>query len=301
MRITEDKLRRIIREEVEKEVDEAHAGSLGVSYERPEYQVPGTDEPEPEGEDDFERYVSHRAHGAARYARSGRFKSLAEKHFANLQFPVWTAPYIGNLSDVSNIVDRDGRWCKRMMIMDLERDGKPFLRKHGYSTEGVTKNDLVILYTSGVANRDVLATPWMIIHSIFDSGPCADVFDNRYSGIQKVLNSGGKHTPDYYEGIARSYLKSINDDSEFDWNSYLTMKSARDNKISVAGDALAEMVCQMLLTQGGLKLNLDDFEPGDPQRKSLQWMGDQAKQAAFGFRSRAKGKLIIIAVNQGDL
>jgi hypothetical protein len=39
-----------------------------------------------------------------------------------------------------------------MNVMDLGKDGKDFLRRHGYKTEDVGNNDLVILYTTGVAD-----------------------------------------------------------------------------------------------------------------------------------------------------
>lgn len=285
-------IREMLWEVIEKDIDEAHAGSLGFAYEKPEYQVPDSDETEPEGEEEFQAYVKDRARGAQRYARSGRFKHLAEKHYANIPFPVWTAPYIGNLSGFSTVIDQPER-CGRMGMMDLVYDGKSVLRKLGYTTEGVSGGDLVILYTTGVANAAVLATPWMIIHAIFDSGKCIDFIHGGYSDIERVLLTGEG------DAVAKHFLGSIAKNDDFAWNSYLTMKSARDYKITAANDAFAEMICQELLTRGGLRLDLEGLEQAE--REALVWLGQEAKQVAHSFRRAARGKLIIIAVNQGDV
>ena len=293
----ENMLRQVIREELESDIEEAHAGGLGFAYEKG--NEPESDDAEPQDDEEWQRHVQDRARGAQRYARSGRFKQLAEKHYANLPFPVWTAPYIGNLDDVSTVVDSSRR-CYRMNVMDLGTDGKDFLRSHGYKTEDVGNNDLVILYTTGVANAAVMATPWMIIHSIFDSADCADLLAPGYSWISDALVAGGGYT----EGggyNSQTFLKSVAGDYDVSWQSYLTMKSARDTKINSPSDAMAEMMCQELLTSGGLRLDFEGVDENDPVQKDIIWLGKQVKLKAEDFRKKARGKLIVIAVNQGDV
>jgi hypothetical protein len=187
-----------------------------------------------------------------------------------------------------------------MNVMDLGTDGKDFLRRHGYKTEGVGSNDLVILYTTGVANSAVMATPWMIIHAIFDSADCADLLAPGYSWISDALAAGTGYT----EGggyNSQTFLKSMAGDYDVSWQGYLTMKSARDTKINSPSDAMAEMMCQELLTSGGLRLDFEGVDENDPVRKDIIWLGKQVKLKAEDFRKKARGKLIVIAVNQGDV
>lgn len=297
MRITDARLRTIIREELENEIEEAYAGGLGFAYEKG--IEPESDESEPQEDDEWQRHVQDRARGAQRYARSGRFKKLAEKHYANLPFPVWTAPYIGNLDDISTVADSSRR-CYRMNVMKLGTDGKEFLRSHGYKTEGVGDDDLVILYTTGVADSAVMATPWMIIHAIFDSADCANLLAPGYFWISDALAAGRGYTESMGYDV-KTFLKSMAGDYEVSWQGYLTMKSARDMNINSPSDALAEMMCQELLTQGGLRLDLEGLDEKDPLRRDLTWLAEQVKSNAAEFRKRARGKLIAIAVNQGDV
>jgi len=296
-RANESILRQLIREELESDIEEAHAGGLGFAYEKG--NEPESDDSEPQDDEEWQRHVQDRARGAQRYARSGRFKKLAEKHYANLPFPVWTAPYIGNLDDISTVVD-SSRSCYRMNVMDLRADGKTFLRSHGYRTDDVGDNDLVILYTAGVANAAVMATPWMIIHAIFDSAQCADLLTPGYSWIADALAAGKGYT----EGggyDSRTFLKSIAGDYAVDWQGYLTMRSARNREVNSPSDAMAEMMCQELLTTGGLKFDFEGMDENDPVRKDLIWLGKQVKSKAAEFRKSARGKLIAVAVNQGDV
>jgi hypothetical protein len=297
MRITEGQLRRIVREELEDEIEEAHAGGLGFAYEKG--NEPESDESEPQDDDEWQRHVQDRARGAQRYARSGRFKKLAEKHYANLPFPVWTAPYIGNLNDISTVVDSSRR-CYRMNVMDLGTDGKDLLRSHGYRTEVVGDDDLAILYTTGVADSAVMATPWMIIHAIFDSADCANQLAPGYSWIADALTAGRGYTVGSgYD--TQTFLKSMAGDYAVSWQGYLKMKSALSTKINSPSDALAEMMCQELLTQGGLRFDFEGVDENDPIRRDLTWLGKQVKLKAEDFKKRARGKLIAIAVNQGDV
>jgi hypothetical protein len=85
MRITEGQLRLIIKEGLKSDIEEAHAGSLGFAYEKG--KEPESDDSEPQDDEEWQRHVQDRARGAQRYARSGRFKKLAEKHYAHLPHP----------------------------------------------------------------------------------------------------------------------------------------------------------------------------------------------------------------------
>jgi hypothetical protein len=187
-----------------------------------------------------------------------------------------------------------------MNVMDLRADGKEFLRSHGYRTEGVGDSDLVILYTTGVANSAVMATPWIIIHSVFDSAGCIDLLIPGYSWIESALTAGRGYTEGSGYG-SQTFLKSMAGDYAVSWQAYLTMNAALKNEINSPADAMAEMMCQELLTTNGLSLDLESMDENDPVRKDLIWLGKQVKSKAAEFRKSARGKLITVAVNQGDV
>ena len=276
MRITESRIRRIIREELEKQVDEmAYAGSLGIRH-----------APEDPDESGFD-YVPNRK-GAERYARSGRFRTLAEKHYANIPFPVWVAPMIGKGAGV----DLGRRPTPRITVQDLNPDGIQKLQDLGYSIpEDLDSDGLVILYTAITTGRWTMATPWMIFHSIFDSN----------SDIVGELSPSFTEIFDYLSGDidfdARPDLMPLEDTGDFivPWRVALTMKSAREGTVTTSGDAFTEMVCQELLTSGGLRVNYDkvDEETAD----AIRIIADHAKRAAAEFRRNARGKLITVAVS----
>lgn len=265
MRITDVQLRQIIKEELKRHVDEmAYAGSLGS---RPS--------PEPRKLSYFsgELEGGPNPQGAEKFARSGRFKVLAEKHLANIPYPVWFAPLIGSLPRFNDLNDRG-------VVMPLFPNGIERLKELGYDVPSeIQEDDVVILYTTMTTDRDFLATPWMIFHAMFDNGPG-----------DRLCNPHDDYMLDpLYSGVSE-------DDSQ-NMLSAFTMRSAREGILVTwaTADITAELMCQALLTRGGIKFNFDAADPA--YHDNLRQLAQNFNREADEFRRNMKGKFFIVAVN----
>jgi hypothetical protein len=327
MRISESRIRQIIREEAKKALQEMpYAGSLGIK---------------PSSRPNWESFTSGisaggvNRPGAEKYARSGRFKTLAKKHFDNIPYGVWTAAIIGDGSDAG--VDDDPEMSKRGAVLDLNAEGRQLLERLGFQTPAqIGKNDLVILYSAMTVDSDFLATPWMVLHSIFDSnsmseelvpgyrelyshityGADTDDFDESYwygdgeegedeadeadeddddMSEQRVIGD----SDDGEDGDPLAPLSNLTDNvEEFDAVlSALTMNSARSGQIGSGSDILPEMMCQELITRGGLKINFGPVSDKPRIERALRELASQVKKMAADFRRNAQGKLIVTATN----
>ena len=302
MRISESRIRRIIREEArrvlrEGTVDEmAYAGDLGV--------VRGEDqETDSFITGNIARKGANRM-GAEKYTGTRKFRELAEKHFANIPYNVWLAPLIGHPSEAG--VSDDPEDYGRGVMVDLVPDGIERLERLGFKAPArVGGDDLVILYTSMTTDANVLASPWMILHSIFDTNSMTEDLVPGYRELVDLLTIGDSEDEELElfanltdnPGPARALIST------------LTMASARNGELSGGSDPLAEMMCQELLTKSGLRLNLDAMEaPKGPSwhggsydpdelRETIVALGRRVKQMAADFRRNARGKLIITATN----
>ena len=333
MRISESRIRQIIREEAKKALQEMpYAGSLGIK---------------PSSNSRWESFTSGistggpNRPGAEKYARSGRFKTLAKKHFDNIPYGVWTAAIIGDGSDAG--VDDEPEFGKRGAVLDLNAEGRQLLERLGFQTPAqIGKNDLVILYSSMTTDSDFLATPWMVMHSIFDSnrmseelvpgyselynhityGADTDDFDEEYwygdggeeedeagnddedddmselfsIGEQRVI---GDSDDDDNSGDPLTPLSNLTDNvAEFDAVlSALTMNSARSGQVGSGADILPEMMCQELITRGGLKINFEPVRDNPRIERALRELASRVKKMAADFRRNAQGKLIVTATN----
>jgi len=322
MTITESTLRRIIREEAKKALQEMpYAGSLGIKKSsRPNWES-------------FTSGISaagpNRA-GAEKYARSGRFKTLAKKHFDNIPYGVWTAAIIGDGSDAG--VDDEPEMGKRGAVLDLNSEGRQLLDRLGFQIPAqIGKNDLVILYSAMTTEIDFLATPWMVLHSIFDSNRMSEELVPGYRELYSHI-AYGADTDDYDEsdwdgdgeegeegdedddisenrdvgdsdddddGDPLAPLSNLTDRAkEFDAVlSALTMNSARTSQIGSGADILPEMMCQELITRGGLKINFGPVRDNPKIARALRELAARVKKMAADFRRNAQGKLIATAVN----
>jgi hypothetical protein len=267
MRINESRIRQIIREEVKSAVDEmAYAGSLGIRHND---QGRSTEAGEPNRP------------GAEKFARSGRFKKLAEKHLANIPHNVWFAPLIGTVDDIVDVAAE----AQRMKFMPLMPAGIRYLESYGYEIPGgFSADDVVILYTSLSTTTDTLATPWMIFHAMFDSGPDMSFLAPYYDKLIIGIMNGRTEDPD---------LKPLWRDES--WFEALTMRSAREGRVLGSDDAFAEIMCQELLTSGGVRFDLEKVEPD--LADALDALIPHIKKGADEFRRMIKGKLIVVGVN----
>jgi len=262
MRISEDRIRQIVREEMGGALTEmAHAGSMGPRRGGVRMDNPYNPGANPEG--------------AEKFARSGRFRALAEKHFAHVPHPVWTAALIS-----------DPLGGSRGRSVALHPTGIRTLRTLGFEIpDGLAKGDTVILYTATQVARSTLATPWMIVHAMFDRGGndrliVPESFDTLLSSIiygpkTKIIDS--------WMGDRRAFMAA------------LTMKSARKRKINTLGDAISEIVCQEILTTGGFRVNDDGVDP--ELASALRDLKPAVERIAEEWRELIRGKLITIRVN----
>ena len=268
MRITEPRLRLVIREMLLQEMP--YAGSFEPR-----------DSPEPDMQSFSASDFPENRSGAKRFARSKRFKTLAKKHFSNIRNNIWLAPLIGS---IPSVVWQDDT---RVREEPLRPDGMQRLQALGYNLPNdIKSDDVVILYTSMVTDKFVLATPWMLFHAMFDTYPANMSLCPSYMQLEDLYNEMEEED---FENPDIAHLSNIN------WFGALTMASARAGDIVSIFDAIVEMMCQELLTSGGLRLDLEavDAEYHEP----LLALSDIVKQCADEFRQNIGGKLIIVAVN----
>jgi hypothetical protein len=275
MRITESTLRRIIREEARQALQEMpYADSLE-----------SRDSPEPDMISAVGGELTVNRSGAKRFASSKKFKTLAKKHFSNIRNNIWLAPMIGAMP---SLVSEDSR---RMRAEPLRPDGVNRLRALGYNLpDRIKGNDVVILYTSMVSVKYALATPWMIVHAMFDTIPETMSLCPSFMQIENLYDELAEEE---FDNPALARLLHINWFGG--WFDALTMASARADEIASVSDAYVEMMCQELLTSGGLRLNLEAVDP--EYHEALLALSDIVKQCAVEFRQNIGGKLIIVAVN----
>jgi hypothetical protein len=285
MRISGSRIRQIIREETHRALQEMpYAGDLGIGRDGFE------DDP-----DDWEN-MSFQAgeagpnpnrKGAEKFARSTRFRKLAEKHLANVPGSVWIAPLIGvgRGADVDD--DPSGYTQNRVRLTPLVPDGIELLERLGYEAPArVGGDDIVILYSSMTTEKGFMATPWMIFHSMFDSGDSVDRISPLFQELMDMFMQNIDPPPE---------IEALTGENENEWVGALTMGSARNGEVGTTTDALAEIVCQELLTKGGFQVN-----PGgaDPEYvEALQALKPYIKRIADEVRSNMRGKLVAVAVN----
>lgn len=289
MRISESRIRQIVREEAKRALQEMpYAGDLGISH--------STDQ-------ETESFISsnlsdvgvNRA-GAEKYARSGRFKTLAKRHFDNIPYNVWVAPLIGVGSGAG--VSDDPEDGGRGRVLDLVPDGIKLLERLKFEAPSrVGGGDLVILYSSMGTDTTFLATPWMVMHSIFDTNSMTDELIPGFQELNALLTYGSDEGLD--EDDVFMPLNNLTDNYENTRAvaSTLTMASGRNGQIAGSGDILAEMMCQELLTKGGLRINFEPVRDNPEIEAAIRELARRVKRMAADFRRNAQGKLIVTATN----
>ena len=295
MKITESALRRIIREEAKKALQEMpYAGSLGIRK--------GTDDFNPGNDEDGFPRISLKAPvnttAAEKFARSGRFQTQAKKLYANFPNNVWIASYAGDSRELADIVpghdvglggELSGEL--RVLATDLVPDGIKILDAIGFEAPArVNGNDFVILHSISGVDRETLSTPWMIFHSMFDDtgAPPAD-FIPSWDDLDLTPFSLESKKIKFRDGSLVDF------DSGEDLGRIFTMGSARSGQLNGSNNVVAEAMCQELLTRNGF-----NFKPNDLDDKSIQAMEDfqdSVRQAADEFRDNTRGKLLTVATS----
>jgi len=273
MKIKESQLRNFIRQQLK---EMAYAGRLS---------------PQISGEDSFSQIADLFGYEdppnpdvVKKYAMSQTFERLAKKHFANIPWNVWFAPLIGTYYEA--VVDSDAG--SRAILEPLNPNGISRLKSLGYEIpENIGPDDVVILYTSSIMDRGFIATPWMIIHSIFDNSNIGNFSKTYVDKIYPLLT--------YNNNTPHAGTEILDSDNFYNnWRGALTMRSARTNAITDL-DAFAEIMCQELLTKSGFTIN--DRGAEQEYIDALYALKPVIKQCAKEFNSSIRGKLIITAVN----
>ena len=283
MRITEAQLRMIIREELKGRIDEMPwGGHIGSAED--DRQAPN------EWEDDDGRWrpgstfasrleLDRHGAGAKQFAMGKNFERDALRLYSNLPFKLWTAPYIGAgylkldahgvRPDFSTVIG-DSSVDMRNRVLPIER-GLEKLADLGYDTSKVGSDDVVILYTTAVTEKDYLGTPWMLIHAMFDSGS---------PEFEKLAPSWS----DTWRKFSESFIP------------WMTMKSARTKSIQTDRDVAAEALVQELIDRRGFHLSPQN-KRGKPPPRALVSLVDDIKKVADEFRRNAPGHFIAVVLN----
>lgn len=295
MRINESTIRRIIREEAKKALQEMpYAGSLGIRKGTDDFN-PGNDE------DGFPRIrlkVPVNTTAAEKFARSGRFQTQAKKLYANFPNNVWIASYTGDSRQLADIipghdVGLGGEFAGeiRVLATELVPDGIKILDAIGFEAPArVNGNDLVILHSISGVDRVTLSTPWMIFHSMFDDNgaPPADFIPswddlglNPFSFESKEIKFRDGSFVDFNSGKDLALI--------------FNMGSARAGELIGSNNVVAEAMCQELLTRNGFNFMPNDLD--DESIEAMEDFQDSVRQAADEFRDNTRGKLLTVATS----
>ena len=282
MKLSESQLRNFIRQQIK---EMAYAGRLNPTFGRSDDISVLAGEVFDYGPEEDQKQLKPDV--VARYAMSQTFEKLAKKHFANIPWNVWFAPLIGTYYEAV----QDTAALNRAILEPLNPDGISRLKSLGYEIpENISADDVIILYTSTILEKNFIATPWMIVHSIFDNYNLG-VFSKTYVDKIYPLLRYNQNTP--HPGT--EILKQENFTNFYkSWINALTMKSARTRLVSYT-DAFPEIMCQELLTRNGFTIN--DSGAEQEYIDALYSLKPVIKQCANEFNSNIRGKLIITAVN----
>lgn len=279
MKITESKLRQIIREVLCQNLDEMAFAKTLTGHDNKHIVLPG----ELSRWSELEDSTSARAVDpeiTSRYLGSQKFHNDAIRLYANVPFDVWLAPVLSKNPDRSTaFVDPEFEYS-RIKVLNLAYGGLEFLEKTGFA--GVEKinptKDLVVLPVGLNVMKGYTTSPWVIMHGIFDS------FDGN--------NAVSELTP----GLVKLY-KEINENQSIIWDlhSSLTMYSAMTHQITLdaPSDMIAEMMVQEIFDKRRLRFNFDKVVDADAQNQIIE-IGERVKEQAQLFRKRAPGKLILV-------
>lgn len=284
MRITQVQLKHIIREELERSMDEmAWGGHIGIAddfgdegaWGNPDYaygEVAGRNE------------APGSKSRSIKYAQGPKWAETAMRLYENLPFTLWTAPYIGTgksgfgRGDLDRLGIRPSIFDEvntRVRVLPLESN-LPGLESMGYDISKISPTDVVILYTTASVQKDIIPSPWMLFHAIFDNADPS--IGNGSAELRQLVPSWSKCV-----GAAGGLEK------------WMTMGSARSKSIGTSADASAEAMTQELLDRRGFHL-----APLNTRGKSTPAWADRVislfKEAGDEFRTNAPGHLITVVV-----
>ena len=293
MRITESRLRKIIREELETHLDEmAWGGHLGiVRSKKPakEFRAGGGGQ------------FKQNPDAAEKFARSEKFAKDATRLYAHVPYKIYTLPFIGNIEDPEmQKAAGDRPTFPRRDMFPLSEEILENLRSASYTVPKSTKStkgskgidlakDLLILYSTAGAEGKNAGSPWNIFHAIFNA-------DFGESEIKKISPTFEKLIELYYYPDDTDPVNKVVQIEE-GWPSYLTMGSARrkllaDNYLEAAAEALV----QELITGDRLNFNEAVYEEPEDIQAAFQAFKQRIEICSEEARKNMQGNLIVVDV-----
>lgn len=271
IRLTESRLRKIIREELGRLDEMPFGGSLGA--------IVGPAHPDERNHDRARRDSA----SVVKYTQSGLWMKQAEAYYINVPITIWVATFAGWPDRVFGDLGIRFGEHRRADVVPM-RVGKQALLGAGYEphlVNGVGDDDLILCVSGGELIPGGLPSAWIVMHSIFDSQEERSVM-NLVPSFRKV----------------RKLCHVVNDIP-----GALTMKSARTDTLGGPDDAAAEMVVQQLITRSRFRPNVDAVisnsrRVGTPEQKlaELEELRDAVKQTADEFGKNARGKVIFVQI-----
>jgi hypothetical protein len=216
----------------------------------------------------------------SRHLMSKKFNDDAMRLYANVPFNVWLAPVLSSNLDVSTAFVDPEFGYSRIKVLNLAYGGLEFLEKTGFA--GVEEinptKDLVVLPVGLNVMKGYTTSPWVIMHGVFDSIDTINIISQLVPGAMELL-------------------KDIEKDPGLIWHLLhsLTMHSARTRQITLdaPSDMVAELFVQEIFDKRGLRFNFDKVVDADAQNQIIE-IGNRVKEMAQLFRNRAPGKLILV-------
>lgn len=233
--------------------------------------------------------------GVAKYMGSTAWSKLASRVYVKFPYPVWVVPFAGSDADpkLSHVFhETDGERTKLLPLLT----GFEILQRMGVDTSNISNDSLVILATASAIEQGFMPTPWMVFHAALDANR-KGVFGFNIGDVFYEIVWGETMDGVVPPVIWNSFVSGP------EWNpspegyprTILTMKSGRDKRINSCSDIAPEMVCQELLTPGGLTFsNTDGFN--DEQKNYLRDVAHRVKQCAQAVIESCKGKMMVTSV-----
>tara|TARA_B100000035_G_scaffold307644_1_gene311209 strand:- start:3297 stop:4226 length:930 start_codon:yes stop_codon:yes gene_type:complete len=300
MKISQQKLKQIIRQiikeapfaedlgSIESETDDDISFLGGVSSGIAPYMIQDADE-------ETKKKIARQKKAARHYATGKSFKEEAKKRYKYLDANVFVLSQIGSFSfkpgTVSNTKRREflpSGVQKRVTFNKLGEKAFNFLKqvKPDIDLSKVKNTDTIIYYQTdaiGSKQQTYKMTPWMIIHAIIDSLS----FRRKLSELTNI---------DFYKGLSgplhpTKYVYDIMTTGSSNVKKNFGSKAQLGTRYPT-DDAIAEMICQELLTQKGVHFNREGLsleENGD-----LDKIEFHIKEIANWFQEYMQGKLIVV-------
>lgn len=235
-----------------------------------------------------------------RFFDQQQFIDKATKLYRNLSVPIYVVPaWTG-----------EGRYDFEPSQRATKTDSsvETLLKRYGTSSERAAELEkaraegaAIFLVRVDQLTSGRLPTPWMIVHAMFDSGDTSEATDIVWhsSVLQKCTSTILRLMQEYGTSVGTMTSGEKRPGADKLFISALTMNSARTGQITTQNieDAVAEIMCQAILTSGGFVYK----KTGDAELdKVLSDIQSTVSVARPAFEKAIRGKLINVDVNVRD-